>query len=96
MTTSEAKTFLLADVLSCSTGFLMGGIDGVYRVAEFLSGGPVWTHQLVRLCPLSADYFSNSNGSTSTDYCGRNCTRTETDEIATTRGLRTDHSGQAD
>lgn len=48
----EYKTFATEDVLSCSTGRLLGDIGGVYKVAQFFTGGPVWTHQLARLGPL--------------------------------------------
>jgi hypothetical protein len=43
------KTFALADVLGTITGRLLGKIDGVYQVSEFMSGEPVWTHQLPRV-----------------------------------------------
>jgi hypothetical protein len=43
------KTFNTNDILSCSTGYLMGEMDGVYKVAEFLTESSVWTHQLIML-----------------------------------------------
>lgn len=43
------NVFKTEDVLSCSTGRLLGDIGGVYKVAEYLTGGPVWTHQLAIL-----------------------------------------------
>lgn len=43
------KTFPLADVLGTITGRLLGKIDGIYQVSEFMSGEPVWTHQLPRV-----------------------------------------------
>lgn len=52
----ETKAFPTADVLSTITGRLMGEIGGVYRVLEFMTGHPVWTHQLPRIgreaCPV--------------------------------------------
>lgn len=43
------KTFPLADVLGTITGRLLGKIDGIYQVSEFMCGEPVWTHQLPRV-----------------------------------------------
>lgn len=47
--TETTQTFPLADVLGTITGRLLGKIDGIYRVSEFMSGEPVWTHQLPRV-----------------------------------------------
>lgn len=44
-----AETFPLADVLGTITGRLLGKIDGIYRVSQFMAGEPVWTHQLPRV-----------------------------------------------
>lgn len=53
---NNAKEFPLADVLGTITGVLLGKIGGVYAVSEFMSGEPVWTHQLPRvgkeICPV--------------------------------------------
>ena len=46
----EMKEFPLADVLGAITGVLLGKIGGVYAISEFMSGEPVWTHQLPRVC----------------------------------------------
>lgn len=45
----ETKAFPTADVLSTITGRLMGEIGGVYRVLEYMTGHPVWTHQIPRI-----------------------------------------------
>ena len=45
----NTQTFPTADVLSTITGRLMGDIGGVYRVLEFMTGHPVWTHQIPRI-----------------------------------------------
>lgn len=50
--------FKTCDILSCSTGILMGKMDGVYKVAEFLVGAPVWTHQLVEIAPVMRAFFA--------------------------------------
>lgn len=39
--------FTTCDVLSTSTGRLLGKIDGVYAVVSFLVGRPVFTHEIV-------------------------------------------------
>lgn len=44
------KEFPLADVLGVLTGKLLGKIDGIYEVCQFMTGEPVWTHQLPRVC----------------------------------------------
>lgn len=46
---SETKAFPTADVLSTITGRLMGDIGGVYRVLEYMTGHPVYTHQIPRI-----------------------------------------------
>lgn len=43
------KTFPLADVLGTITGVLLGKMDGIYQVSEFMSGESVGTHQLPRV-----------------------------------------------
>lgn len=43
------KTFPIADVIGTITGRLLGKIDGIYQVSQFMSGEPVWTHQLSRV-----------------------------------------------
>ena len=47
--TTETKTFPTADVLSAVTGVLVSKIDGVYEVLSWMSGEPIWTHQLPRV-----------------------------------------------
>lgn len=46
---TETQAFPTADVLSTITGRLMGDIGGVYRVLEFMTGHPVFTHQIPRI-----------------------------------------------
>lgn len=48
----KTKMFHLGDILSVVGGRLVSpsGINGVYIICEFLNGGPVWTHQLPRVC----------------------------------------------
>lgn len=43
------KTFPTADVIGTITGVLLGEIDGIYEVSQFMCGEPVWTHQLPRV-----------------------------------------------
>ncbi len=49
MPNETTKSFPIADVLGAITGVLLGKIDGIYRVSEFMCGEPVWTHQLPRV-----------------------------------------------
>lgn len=46
---TAATAFPTSDVLGTITGRLLGEIDGIYRVSEFMCGEPVWTHQLPRV-----------------------------------------------
>lgn len=46
---TETKEFPTSAVISAITGRLIGDIDGVYEVLTFMSGMPVWTHQLGRV-----------------------------------------------
>jgi hypothetical protein len=46
---SETKEFSTAAVLSAITGVLVCEFGDVHQVAEFMAGGPVWTHQLPRV-----------------------------------------------
>ena len=54
--TQTTQTFPLADVLGTITGRLLGKIDGIYQVSQFMAGEPVWMHQLPRvgkeICPV--------------------------------------------
>lgn len=43
------KAFPTADVLGAVTGRLLGKIGGIYEVLQWMTGGPVWTHQLPRI-----------------------------------------------
>lgn len=47
--------FKTIDVLSCSTGRLIGNIGGVYKVLNYLTASDVYTHQIPQLmAPASA------------------------------------------
>lgn len=52
MTTQPNPTgkFHLGDILSITTGVLLSPdhMDGVYRILQFMTGEPLWTHQLPR------------------------------------------------
>lgn len=55
---SATQTFHVGDLLSWTTGALVSPdhMRGVSAVAEFLTDGPVWTHQLPRLFdPVKAE-----------------------------------------
>lgn len=47
--TMITKDFPTADVLSTITGVLMGKIDGVYEVLNWMTGESVYTHQAPRI-----------------------------------------------
>lgn len=54
----QRATFHLGDLLSYTTGALVAPdhMRGMHRVAEFLTDGPVWDHQLIRLSdPIAAE-----------------------------------------
>lgn len=42
----QTKEFPTADVLSTITGMLMGKIQGVYEVLNWMTGESVYTHQM--------------------------------------------------
>ena len=46
----KTKEFPLADVIGAVTGYLLGPISGIYEISQFMSGEPIWTHQLPRIC----------------------------------------------
>jgi hypothetical protein len=46
---AETKQFDTCDVLSTITGRLIGKIDGVYQVLNWMTGESVFTHQLPRI-----------------------------------------------
>jgi hypothetical protein len=48
--TTQARAFPLGDILSVTTGRLLSrdGIDGVYQILNYLTGAPVFTHQIPR------------------------------------------------
>jgi hypothetical protein len=48
---TATATFHLGDLLTFTTGALVSPdhMGGIYKVAEFMTDGPVWTHQLVRV-----------------------------------------------
>jgi hypothetical protein len=45
---TEPRVFPLGDVLSVTTGRLVSrdGMDGVYRILQYLTGAPIFTHQI--------------------------------------------------
>ena len=45
----DSMAFPTADVLSTITGRLMGKIEGVYRVLNWMTGESVYTHQIPRI-----------------------------------------------
>lgn len=45
----ETKEFATCDVLSTVTGTLIGKIDGVYEVLNWMTGESVYTHQIPRI-----------------------------------------------
>ena len=49
MTVPKTKDFPTADVMSTVTGVLMGKIEGVYEVLNWMTGESVFTHQLPRI-----------------------------------------------
>lgn len=46
---NETKDFPTEDVLSTCTGRLIGHIDGVYQVLNWMTGESVFTHQIPRI-----------------------------------------------
>lgn len=44
------RDFPLGDILSVTTGRLLSrdGMDGVYRILQYLTGAPIMTHQIPR------------------------------------------------
>lgn len=49
MSETKSKEFATVDVLSTVTGVLIGKIDGVYEVLNWMTGESVFTHQLPRI-----------------------------------------------
>jgi hypothetical protein len=45
----ETQAFPTVDVLGTITGILISDIGGIYRVLEWMTDGPVWTHQIPRI-----------------------------------------------
>ena len=50
MSNRTSRDFPIADVIGTITGKLLGKIDGIYQLSEFMAGEPIWTHQLPRVC----------------------------------------------
>ena len=46
---TETKSFPTPAVLSAITGMLICDIGNVYEVLQWMTDGPVWTHQLPRI-----------------------------------------------
>ncbi len=53
----NTQRFHLGAVLSFTTGILMCKIDDVYRIAQHLTGEPIWTHQLGRVMDESKPHL---------------------------------------
>lgn len=53
---SEPKEFKLGDVLSVTTGVLVGPshVGGIYEVVDHVLGRPHWTHELPRAAAAAA------------------------------------------
>ena len=48
---AETKDFHISDILTVTTGKLVSSrhMAGIYDVLEWMTGGPVWTHQIPRI-----------------------------------------------
>lgn len=48
---AEIKDFHISDILTVTTGKLVSSrhMAGIYDVLEWMTGGPVWTHQIPRI-----------------------------------------------
>lgn len=57
------KLFRLGDVLSFTTGRMLSpiGMEGVYRLAEYLAGGPVYTIRSDASCVSADRTYSRSS-----------------------------------
>ena len=53
-TITETRDFPLSGILGVTTGRLMGDIGELYEVLGFMTGGPVWTHELPAAARLAA------------------------------------------
>lgn len=42
---SESREFSLAQVLSLKTGTLVCALPAMHELAEYMTGGPIWTHE---------------------------------------------------
>jgi len=51
------RDFHLGDILSVTSGKLVSPrlIKGVYDICDFITGDSLWTHQLLRACPVCKD-----------------------------------------
>lgn len=51
----EPRMFDLGDVLTVSSGRLLSerGMDGLYDILHFMTGAPVFTHQIPRVLPIA-------------------------------------------
>lgn len=50
------REFDLGDILTVTTGRLVSPrrMEGVHDILEYMAGGPVWTHQIGRVCKEAA------------------------------------------
>lgn len=51
------ERFHLSAVLTMTTGKLLCQMDDIYRLAQYLAGEPVWTHQLGRVMTESKPHL---------------------------------------
>ena len=56
MSGNTTRAFPIADVIGTITGRLIGKMEGIYALSQFMCGEPVWIHQLARvgreICPV--------------------------------------------
>ena len=53
----KTERFHLGAVLSMTTGKVLCQMEDIYRIAQHLAGGPVWTHQLPRVITESKPHL---------------------------------------
>lgn len=53
----NTERFHLSAVLSMTTGKLLCQMEDIYKIAQHLAGGPVWTHQLGRVMTESKPHL---------------------------------------
>lgn len=55
----NTREFHIGDILSMLSGRLVAptGMQGIYGLAQHMTGGPVWTHQLPRVMDEAVDHL---------------------------------------